>query len=281
MYPAREAGITSRYVRVRDLNVRVIESGPADGEVVLLVHGWAASVYTFYEMIPALVGAGFRAIAFDLPGHGLSDKPTDDARYTTASLTDVVLHVARTLGLRRFTFVGHSMGGSLGLDLATRGDPGIARLVLINSIGIGHVPVLVPVRLLSPRFINRFTPAILTRRVITGILRAAFGTRARPTQRDIDEYWATTQFREFAWACRACIHRTTWRRFPAEQLRTLRMPVLVITGKRDLIVQRGSSRARLIPGVRCKTVPRGGHLVLQECADVTNAEILDFLRETA
>jgi pimeloyl-ACP methyl ester carboxylesterase len=286
MYPAGEPGVTARHVALDDgLSVRVVESGPPKGDAVLLVHGWAASVYSYAEMIPALAAAGHRAIAFDLPGHGLSDKPTDEDRYTTRALANVILSVATAVGVSRFTLVGHSMGGSLAIELATRGEIGgaggggrVTKLVLINSVGLGSAPILLPVKLASPGFVNRIVPALLTRRVVGLVVRLAFGTRGRPTERDIDEYWAPTQFDELAWACRACIHRVTWSRTPATKLRSLRLPVLVITGGRDLLVRGVASRARLIPTVRVVAIREGGHLVMQECASRTNEELLLFLK---
>lgn len=279
MYPAGEAGISVRYVAIaKGISLRVIESGPARDEAVLLVHGWGACVYTFAELIPALAANGHRVVAFDLTGHGLSDKPTDESRYTTRALSDAVLAVADATGVRRFTFIGHSMGGALGLDLATRGERRLGALVLINSVGLGRIPILGPVRLLSPPAINRWTPALLTRTAVAGILRLAFGTSERPTERDIDEYWAPTQFDELAWACRACLHQGTWDRVAATKLRSLAMPVLVITGVKDYLVRASTSQAGLIPTARMVKVREGGHLVLQECAQKTNAEILLFLR---
>lgn len=287
MYPAGVPGVSVRYVTLEDgTAVRVVESGeerregtgPTHDEAILLVHGWGGSVYTFAEMIPALAAAGYRAVALDLPGHGLSDKPRDDSKYSTRALADAVVATARALGLRRYTFVGHSMGGSLGLELASRGEPGLERLVLISSVGIGTVPVITPIRLLSPSIVNRLAPRLLTRGVITLLLRFAFGTRERPNDRDIDEYWAPTQFDEFAWACRACAHRATWSRAPATQLRRLRLPVLVIAAGRDRIVRGVASRARLIPAARVVYIREGGHIALQECATKTNDEILRFLR---
>ena len=279
MYPAGERGISVRYVALDDgLSVRVLESGPAKGDAVLLVHGWGGCVYSFVETIPALAAAGLRVIAFDLPGHGLSDKPANEAKYTTRALADVILAVATTMGASRFGLVGHSMGGSLGLHLATRGESRLAKLVLINSVGLGSAPILGPMKLLSPPVVNRIVPMLLTRRTVALILRFAFGTRERPTERDIDEYWAPTQFDELVWACRACIHRVTWSRTPATKLRSLRLPVLVITGGRDLLVRGVASRAKLIPTARVVAIPEGGHLVMQECASKTNEELVLFLK---
>lgn len=278
MYPAGVPGINVRYVTLdHGVSVRVIESGPASGAVVLLVHGWGSSVYSFSENIPALASAGYRAIAFDLPGHGLSDKPTDESCYGTRPMSDAVLAVANALDVRRFALVGHSMGGALGLDLATRGEPRLERLVLINAAGLAMAPVIAPVKLLSPSLIDRMLPRLLTRQVITLVLRLAYGTKERPTERDIDEYWAPTQFPEYAWACRACIHRVSWRRMPASTLRSLRLPVLVISGGRDYLVQRTAARAKLIPTARVVPIHEAGHIVMQECAPKTNEELLRFL----
>jgi 2-hydroxy-6-oxonona-2,4-dienedioate hydrolase len=284
MYPTGEPGVSVRYVTLDDgLTLRVIESGPPRDDPVLLVHGLGACVYTYAETIPALAAAGHRAIAFDLPGHGLSDKPTDESKYTTRALTDAILSVATAMGARRFSLVGHSMGGLLALDLAMRSEERLERLVLINAPGLGSAPIIGPIKLLmTPRMVNRIVdrivPALITRTVAALILRVAFGTRGRPTDRDIDEYWAPTQFDGYASAVRACIHRVTWRRAQATKLRSLRRPVLVLTGGRDLLVRGVASRAKLIPTARIVTIRQGGHLVLQECASETNAALLPFLQ---
>ena len=258
--------------------IRIVESGPRGGDAILLVHGWGGCVYSFAELIPALTHAGFRVVAIDLPGHGLSDKPPGEQHYTTRALIDVVLEVAEAVGLSRFTYVGHSMGGLLGLRLAAGGLRGIERLVLISAAGLTRIPALGTIRALSPRFLRGVIPPMLTRGVISGILKAAYGTKERPTPRDVDEYWAQTQWDEYAWACRACLHRVDFSRVEATKLRALRIPVLVITGGRDRIVGKGGKRGRLIPTARLVFIPEGGHLVMQECAPKTNAEILAFLR---
>ncbi|HEU4995083.1 MAG TPA: alpha/beta fold hydrolase [Gemmatimonadaceae bacterium] len=286
MYPAGEPGVSVQYITLDDgLRVRVVESGPATDDAVLLVHGWGGSVYSFAEMIPALAAAGHRAIAMDLPGHGLSDKPVDDGRYSTEALSDCVLSVADAMGVRRFALVGHSMGASLALEIGTRLASGAAnsarrleRMVLINPVGLGRVPLIGPAKILSPRVVDRIVPSLLTRRMISGILRLAFGTQLRPTDRDIDEYWAPTQFAEFAWACRACVHSATWGRVAATRLRSLRLPVLVLTGGRDKFVRGAAQRAKLIPAVRVVTIHEGGHLVMQECTVKAHSALLPFLR---
>ena len=278
MYPAGESRINVRYVTLPDgVKVRVLESIPEQRDAVVLVHGWGGSVYSFAETIPALAAAGYRAIAFDLPGHGLSDKPTDPSKYTTNALAKTIVAVADALGLKRFSLVGHSLGSTIALELALQGERRIERLVLISPPALGKVRLLFWLKLFSPVAVNRFLPRLFTRRVVEFILRRAFGTRTRPTERDVDEYWAPTQFAEFTQACRECLHEVSWDRLEPSRLRGLRVPVLVIVGDRDRIVRGTADRARQIQTAQLVQIPQGGHLVMQECATKANAKLLLFL----
>ncbi|HJQ18866.1 MAG TPA: alpha/beta hydrolase [Gemmatimonadaceae bacterium] len=279
MYPAGQPDITVRRVQVaRGVELRVLESGSPNGRAVLLVHGWGANVYSWAETIPALASVGLRVLACDLPGHGLSDKPVDERVYSTPALCDAIVALAHACGLTRYSFVGHSLGGSLGLELAVRGEHALDRLVLISSVGLASSPLIPPLRLLSPPIVNRLTPTILRRATFAAILRVAFATRRRPTATDIDQYWAPSQFPEYAWAARACVHRARWQPQPESLLRALHLPVLVLTGRRDYLVRGTAERGRLIPTARIVSVRAGGHLVHQECARECNEQLIEFLR---
>jgi pimeloyl-ACP methyl ester carboxylesterase len=277
MYPAGEPGIAVRYVDVDGVRTRVIESGPASGNAVVLIHGWGACVYSWDALIPALAGAGYRAVAFDLPGHGLSDKPVGDAHYTTVALTQFVVSLMRVLDIPRATLAGHSLGAAIALRLALQNPDVVARLVLISPVGLGRAPLVSPLRWLSPRLVDRITPAIMTRSLYRLILRVAYGERRRPSTRDVEQYWAPTQFDEYAWAVRSCAHAFNWEPATAEELDRLLTPVLVIGGDHDRLVFGMVHRARAIPGARIEVVPGGGHVVVQDSSDQVSAEILRYL----
>jgi pimeloyl-ACP methyl ester carboxylesterase len=281
MYPAGADGIRVRWISSRGLSIRVLESGPVRDAAVMLVHGWGASAYTFSETIPALVAAGHRVLALDLPGHGLSDKPREAAHYTLSAMADVVLATAAACGVRSFSLVAHSMGGAAALDIATRHGTGLERLALCGAVGLGRVPLVPLLRILTPGFAVRVIPWLLTRSVIQIVLRVAFGTRDRPVERDVEEYWAPTQFDDFARACRTAIHTVDWSRASANRLQSLRVPVLVIAGGRDWIVRDVAAGGRMIPGARVVEIPEAGHLAVQERAEPCNRELLTFLGEPA
>lgn len=117
------------------LNVRYVQAG--DGPVVLLLHGLAASLLTWYCNIDALADAGYRVIAPDLPGYGDSDKPSH-LDYGPDSAANFVYDFSQELGLTRFSLVGSSAGGSIAGLLALEHPEMVERMVLVGSGGFGR-----------------------------------------------------------------------------------------------------------------------------------------------
>ena len=279
MWPAGESAIRTKRIRLaRGISLRVVESGLPNGAPVLLVPGWGACVYSYSETMPALADAGYRVLAIDLPGLGLSDKPASATAYTTSAMTRAVSEAATSLGLDRFTFVGHSMSGAIGLRLVLEGERRIEKLVLLSSVGLGRAPLMGPVRRLSPRLVDPLLPALARRLTFRLILELAFGTPGRPTTRDVEQYWAPSQFPEMLRACRLLAHNFDFDPLPDDSLRRIAVPVLAVGAGRDRLVRGCSERARLIPGARVLVVDDGGHLAFQERASTVNPAILEFLK---
>src|SRR5690242_15720244 len=106
MFPAGDPAYRVSYPRLRSgIRIRVVERGDHGAPPVLMIHGWGCSAYIYRENMPAIARAGFRAIAFDLKGHGLSDKPQNETEYTIQSLIDHVGEVIGTLELDQPTLV--------------------------------------------------------------------------------------------------------------------------------------------------------------------------------
>jgi len=100
------------------LRVHHLDEGPADGPVVLLLHGEPSWSYLYRHMIPPLVEAGMRCVAPDLVGFGRSDKPAHRGDYTYARhVAWLRSHVFDGLDLRGITLVCQDWGGLLGLRL--------------------------------------------------------------------------------------------------------------------------------------------------------------------
>ncbi|MGO9874077.1 MAG: haloalkane dehalogenase [Acidimicrobiia bacterium] len=116
------------------LRVHYLDEGPADGQVVLLMHGEPSWCFLYRKMIPVLTAAGLRCIAPDLVGFGRSDKPTDRATYTYARHVEWMRDALfGTLDLHAVTLVGQDWGGLIGLRLVGEHPDRFARVVAANT----------------------------------------------------------------------------------------------------------------------------------------------------
>jgi haloalkane dehalogenase len=121
---------TPRYAALPDgLGMHYIDEGPAEAEVVLLLHGQPTWSYLYRTVVARLAGRGLRAVAPDLIGFGRSDKPLDRAAYTVQAHVDWLARFVTIVGLSGVTLVVQDWGGPLGLAVLTA-VPGLARRVV-------------------------------------------------------------------------------------------------------------------------------------------------------
>jgi haloalkane dehalogenase len=127
-----------RYTEIPDgeggrLRIHHAEQGPADGEIVLCLHGQPTWSYLYRKMIPVFAQAGRRAIAPDLVGFGRSDKPTRREDYTYARHVAWISAWLEALDLSDITLVCHDWGGLIGLRLVAAHPERFARVVAANT----------------------------------------------------------------------------------------------------------------------------------------------------
>ena len=116
------------------LRLHHLDEGPADGPVVLLLHGEPSWSYLYRHMIPVLVEGGCRCIAPDLIGFGRSDKPTPRGEYTYARHVEWLrAALFDVLDLTDVTLVCQDWGGLLGLRLVGEHPERFARVVAANT----------------------------------------------------------------------------------------------------------------------------------------------------
>jgi pimeloyl-ACP methyl ester carboxylesterase len=124
-----------RSIELDGQQLSYLEAGPADGPVVLLMHGLLSESSTWLPAIPLLAASGHRVIALDLLGHGQSDKPPLD--YGLADFVPSVHAFVSALDLGAVTLVGHSLGGAIAMEFAKSHPEQLRRLVLVSSGGLG------------------------------------------------------------------------------------------------------------------------------------------------
>jgi len=279
MYPAGVPGVAARFIRTRSgLGVRVIECGDPDAPPVVLLSGWGGCVYLYRKNLPALAAAGWRAIAVDLKGQGLSDKPSDPLEYSSPKMTAHVLEILDALGLTRVRLIGQSMAGKIAANVALVAPERVERLVLIGAVGIGKVRGSAMLAHLPLKSLELLGP-LTARWTFVAVLRRAYGSLVRPTARDVDEYYAPTLDPNFVRALFLLLREFDWRLLTPEELGRLTMPVLVIAGTEDHVVtpDRVDRCVARMPDGRSLVIPKAGHIPNEEASETVNHALTDFL----
>lgn len=127
-----------RYAKIDGLRLAYYEAGPADGEVVLLLHGEPSWSYLYRKMIPILAGAGYRVLALDMMGMGRSDKPVELGAYSYLRHVHWVESFVEELDLEDVTAFVQDWGSLIGLRVIGDNPDRFARVVVAN----GRLPVV-------------------------------------------------------------------------------------------------------------------------------------------
>jgi 4,5:9,10-diseco-3-hydroxy-5,9,17-trioxoandrosta-1(10),2-diene-4-oate hydrolase len=122
--------VTDKFAAVDGLRLRYIEKG--EGPVVLLLHGASlgSSADVFIRNLGPLARAGFRAIAYDQPGFGLSDVPADPS---PAYRRDSIPKFLDAIGVTRAALVGHSQAGNPAVQLALANPDRYSHIVVLGT----------------------------------------------------------------------------------------------------------------------------------------------------
>jgi pimeloyl-ACP methyl ester carboxylesterase len=262
------SGITSRDVRVEGIRVHYLVEGPANGPVVVLVHGLGGSAEDWRNLTPYLVSAGFRVYRPDLPGYGRSQRPQDFS-YSVRAEAKVVVEFLDALGLKQVDLGGWSMGGWIVQLIAAEHADRVKRLMLFDSAGLDVTPNW-NTNLFMPRSAAELDeldallmphPPQVPAYVVRDILRNS---------------------RRHAWVIkRALDTMLTAADVTDKLLPELKMPVLVEWGGVDRItpVVEAETIHRLIPQSRLDVIAGCGHLAPLECAAPIGPNVVGFLKQ--
>lgn len=287
MFPAGDSLYLASYLKLSlrgaPIAIRAIETGESSAQhVVVCIHGWACSVYSFRRLMPMLAESGLRVIAIDLPGHGRSDKPSDARFYTLDAQVECVLAAMDALGVTRALLVGHSMGGPIAARAAVLAPERVSALALLAPAGFGTEWEMRLLRALTPRPLAPVLPHLLRRWMFALMLDFAYGNRAHATERDVDEYWAPTQFPGFVRAMWDLLHCFQWSAGIDCGFGTLTLPAAILDGARDnFVIRRWVRRyAEVLTGATLTVLPECGHVVPEEAPEVVVQAIRRLLRPT-
>ena len=126
---------TGRFVQAGDVELFIQEMGPADGQVILFIHGTAAWSGLWRETMTPLAEAGYRCIAIDIPPFGYSERPSTPS-YRNADQARRIVALMDALGIEHAILLGHSFGGGATMETALMIPDRIDALVLADVGGL-------------------------------------------------------------------------------------------------------------------------------------------------
>ncbi len=275
MFPAGSRDLRARFVDLPSgLRVRVVEAGNEGAPVVLMIPGWGCSAWIFHDTILPLADAGYHAIAVDLKGHGLSEKPASAHHYTTASMRDHVIEIIDTVSDGPVRLIGHSMGGAIAGHVAAAAPEKVASIAFVAPVGFSGVRGLSLFKLMTNTLVAPLIPSLARRAIVKTMLGQVYGHTRPVSEKDVDEFWAPTQFPAFSHSLRELLHNFSW----SEPFPKLEMPWMTMIGERDRLspaddITRYAGADGNAPTV---LIPEVGHVVFDENPEVVNGALMAF-----
>ncbi|HSZ38975.1 MAG TPA: alpha/beta fold hydrolase [Trebonia sp.] len=282
------SAIHYKYADVDGQRLFYREAGPADGPVVVLLHGFPTSSYMFRDLIPPLAGR-FRVIAPDHLGFGLSDAPpAGEFDYTFDALASLTAKLLASAGVTRYAMYVQDYGAPIGWRLALANPDAITAIISQNGnaydegfvdsfwkIVRAYQQEQTPETEAGIRF--ALTLEATKWQYLTGAEDPSlvnpeswehdFALLSRPGNDQIQ----LKLFRDYA---------TNPPMYPAvqEYFRTSQVPLLAVWGKGDEIFGPDGARAfqRDLPKARVELLS-GGHFLLETSAAQVAALVSEFL----
>jgi pimeloyl-ACP methyl ester carboxylesterase len=246
---------------------RVFYRSAGSGPVIVLVHGITSTSATWANVLPYLAEQ-FTVIAPDLLGHGESAKPRGD--YSLGAYASGIRDLLIALGHERATFVGHSLGGGVAMQLAYQFPEYCDRLVLVSSGGLGReiglllrAATLPGSELVLPLLVN--DPLLGAGRALGRVL-GRVGLRVHTDLGEVLRGHASLSDGEarsaFLHTLRTIVDPRGQRVDASDRLYLAQaVPFLLVWGERDPIIPVEHARAahRHVPGSRLEIFPEAGH----------------------
>lgn len=267
-YPLGVGGVTTRVLQAG--------SGP---RTLVFVHGLSTRADRWRGNVQALAGAGWRCIAFDLPGHGLADKP-EGFDYSIPGMAAYLGGMLDALEVRRCAIVSTSLGSHMASWFAVHSPERVGAHLIVAGLG------LVPIAEETGEAIRR-SVRDTSREGIRAKLGNVFmdpGTHA--SEALVEEEWRCNNSPGALQALSALGDYVATRLnadVVGERVATLlpRTPVRMVWGRHDRIVPMAVAAAaqRVLPTVPLQVIEGAGHAPYIESPEAFNAEVRHFLAE--
>lgn len=292
MNPA-EVAVTHHYVQLSTLRMHYVEAG--QGPLVVLLHGFPESWWSWRYQLQSLADAGFRVIAPDLRGYGETDK---HGPYDLDTLVGDVCQLIESLGVERAIVMGHDWGGGVAWHLASTRPEFCERLVVLNCPHPELMQQALLGRRLSfaqlrrswyffffmlplvPEWVLTRRDAAATRRTISSaaVDRSHFGQEElRPFRDGIQRPGAASAM--IGWY-RAAVRDGFRRLLSPRKYAVITAPTLLVWGMDDPALGYDDlvpGTEEFVPRLQLAQIPGTGHFVHAERPELVNPALVNFL----
>ena len=291
-------------VSVNGVELWVVEDGPEDGPVVVLLHGFPELGYSWRHQIPALTGAGFRVVVPDLRGFGRSHAPPDLADYSITPLAGDVVGLIDRAGVEHAVVVGHDWGADIAWKTAWRHPERVRAVAGLSVPFVPRAPAP-PLEIMRANLGEDFyivwfqEPGVAEKALERDVRRSLATTRVwnprwaaddaedPPTpsfMTDAELQVYVDAFTRTGFGSALNLYRNidrNWEQTADIAERRITQPAMFLTGERDPVAQFMPAQAMdgWVTDLREHVVvPGAGHWVNQEAPDAVNEALLRFLR---
>jgi len=244
------------------------EDTGGSGEIIVFHHGYTGSHDSWPPIIEQL-RSEYRCVMMDSRGAGDSAHP--DSGYTIEQYAADVIGMADALGIGRFTYVGHSMGGAIGMWLGLEHAARLDRLVLVTPVGSGGIAMPATMReAMAKLWYDRDVEELVRQRIV-GAARPERTDEVMVKARVDRALSVSTGHYEGSWNSMASFNVT-------DRLAELTTPTLMVVGAADSLSRANLEDYLRLPNATLHVFSRVGHFVPTDVTDEFVAVLRDFLQ---
>ena len=272
-----------------DIQLHAVAAGPANGPVLILLHGFPEFWFSWHRQIEPLASAGFRVVVPDQRGYNLTSKPRGIASYAISNLVSDVIAIADQLGAQRFFLTGHDWGAAVAWATAIAHPQRVAKLAILN---VPHPSVMFRFLRTSLRQLRRswymfffqlpWLPEFLfsLRSFALGVRSLVASSRPRTfSSADLEQYRA-------AWSQPGALtsminwYRAAFRSRSKFGDPTVRVPTKILWGQRDafLLFEMAQASLRYCTNAELLAFPEATHWLHHEEPARIAQLLIDFFR---
>ncbi|XP_009619921.1 uncharacterized protein [Nicotiana tomentosiformis] len=309
-------GIEHKYIEVNGLNLHVAEIGNESSPVVVFCHGFPEIWYSWRHQMIALAKSGFRAIAFDYRGYGLSDQPLEPEKATLSDFVNDLLGLLDALNISKVFLIGKDFGAAVVssfvlfhekkvVGFVTIGVPFVVGNPLKNhdqlpegfyvyrwrepgraEADFGRFDAKTVVRNIYILFSGSEMPIADEKQEIMDMVDSSTPLPHWFTEQDLETYGALYEKSGFRTALKVPYRSYGERTNKLPVNPKVQVPALLIMGEKDYVLKspgmeeyiRTEKVKDFVPNLEIVFIPEGTHFVQEQFPDEVNQLVLSFLK---